>query len=89
MIDGMTFMAKERLENALIAENGEDDDGGLDARDPNTELNMEVEAQKAEVRRQRIDLRLLRNFDKRKATSRKSGKYERVRVEQSHHSDYS
>lgn len=64
MIDGTTFMAKERLEIALKAENGEDDDGGLAASDPNAELNLDLEAQKAEVRRQRMDL------DK-----RKSGKF--------------
>ena len=65
MIDGATLMARERLERDFAAENGDSQ-----IVTDTDQLNLELEAQKADVRRQRIDL------DK-----RKSGKYARVRVE--------
>ena len=65
MIDGAALMARERLERDFEAENGDSQ-----IVTDTDQLNLELEAQKAEVRRQRTDL------DK-----RKSGKYERVRVE--------
>ena len=65
-------MARDRIENDFKLANGDgnDDESGLATKDPNFELNLELESQNAELRRQRIDL------DKRKTT-----KYKRVRVE--------